>query len=251
MTIRRYAASISPTTTNIFHIRNPWIIAWWSAAFPGFGHYLLGKYMTGFILMVWEVVMNNYCQLNRAIYYSMIGKAPLALEMMREEGLWLYITVYVYSIWDCYRRANAYNKYYILACREGYHIKMKNFCSFEINILEKRKPVLALFWSALTPGLGHIYLNRLPSIIFGLVLWIYAAYYAKLYPCILYTAGGWFGKVHAAADPQYFLYLPSLYVFIIYDSYVNTVEYNKLMDKEQALFLERDYQNQGFRMPQQ
>lgn len=249
MTIRRYSASINPITTNIFHLRNPWIIAWWSAAFPGFGYYLLGKYLTGFILMLWEVLINNYSHLNEAIVYSMIGNFDAAKDVISEDGLWLYITVYVFNIWDSYRRTVEYNKYYVLSCREGYHISMKNMSSLEVNVLEKRKPIWAIFWSSLTPGLGHIYLNRLPSIIFGLILWIYAAYCSKLYQCIFYTASGRFEDVHKLADPQHFLYIPSLFVFIIYDSYINTVEYNKLMDKEQAKYLEKEYQHPRFKMP--
>ncbi|MFY4776776.1 hypothetical protein [Metabacillus sp. RGM 3146] len=249
MTIRRYAAFINPITTNIFHLRNPWIIAWWSAAFPGFGYYLLGKYLTGFILMLWEVLINNYSHLNEAIFYSMIGKFDTAKLVISEDGLWLYITVYVFNIWDSYRRAVEYNKYYVLSCREGYHIAMRNMSSLEVNVLEKRKPFWALFWSSLTPGLGHIYLNRLPSIIFGLILWIYVAYHSHLYQCIFYTASGRFSDVHQIANPQHFLYIPSLFVFIIYDSYINTVVYNKLMDKEQGKYLKKEYQHPRFKMP--
>lgn len=37
-TARRYSAHISIMGTTQIHLRNPYIIAWWSAAFPGFGH---------------------------------------------------------------------------------------------------------------------------------------------------------------------------------------------------------------------
>lgn len=39
---RRNLAHLSIFSIVCFHKRSPWIIAWWAAAFPGFGHYLLG-----------------------------------------------------------------------------------------------------------------------------------------------------------------------------------------------------------------
>ncbi|HEX9060162.1 MAG TPA: hypothetical protein VF941_08270 [Clostridia bacterium] len=43
-----YTASYN---SNILTLRNPWVTAWWSAAFPGFGHITMGIYIKGFILM--------------------------------------------------------------------------------------------------------------------------------------------------------------------------------------------------------
>ncbi|WP_082883867.1 hypothetical protein [Bacillus sp. SJS] len=246
---RRMIATVNPYMTNLFHLRNPFIVAWWSASFPGFGHVLLGKYITGFLLMVWEVFANNIAHLNEGIFYSMTGRPEAALKVMNEEWLWLYVTFYVFIIWDSYRQAIEYNKYYILSVREGAPIQMKNINPLEINVLEKRKPGYALFWSLLTPGLGHFYLNRLPSIVFGVFLWIITAYYSGLYKCVLYTVRGEFELVSQTANPQWFLFLPSLYVFLAYDSYVSTVEYNKLFDRELEKHLKASYQNRDFKMP--
>jgi hypothetical protein len=55
---RRYKAHVSIFGTTQFHLRNPYTIAWWSAAFPGFGHFLLSKYLLGLILFIWEVFVN-------------------------------------------------------------------------------------------------------------------------------------------------------------------------------------------------
>ncbi|WP_123915707.1 hypothetical protein [Bacillus sp. FJAT-42376] len=246
---RRLIAAVNPYMTNVFHLRNPFIVSWWSASFPGFGHVLLGKYITGFLLMAWEVFANNIAHLNEGIYYSMTGRPGMALDVMNEEWLWLYVTFYVFIIWDSYRQSIEYNKYFVLSFREGAPIQMKNISPLEINVLEKRKPVYALFWSLLTPGLGHFYLNRLPSIVFGVLFWIITAYYSGLYKCIFYTASGQFGLVHQIAQPQWFLFLPSLYVFLAYDSYVSTVEYNKLFDRELEKHMQSRYQHPDFKMP--
>lgn len=55
-TARRYTAHVSIFGTTQIHLRNPSIIAWWSAAFPGCGHLLLSKYLRGFVLFIWEVI---------------------------------------------------------------------------------------------------------------------------------------------------------------------------------------------------
>ena len=58
MQVRRYNQFTSAFNTNYIHLRNPWVTAWWSAAFPGFGHIHLGVYLKGFILFFWEIIIN-------------------------------------------------------------------------------------------------------------------------------------------------------------------------------------------------
>ncbi|MTH53177.1 hypothetical protein GKZ89_07100 [Bacillus mangrovi] len=246
---RRYIAAVNPYMTNAVHLRNPYIVSWWSASFPGFGHVLLGKYITGFLLMAWEVFANNISHLNEGIFYTMTGRHEKAMQVMNEEWLWLYVTFYVFIIWDSYRLSIEYNKFYVLSVREGAPILISNINPLEVNILEKRKPLYALFWSMLTPGLGHFYLNRLPTIVFGVLFWIITAYYSGLYKCVIYSAQGQFGQAIQAAEPQWFLFLPSLYVFLAYDSYVSAVEFNKLCDRELEKHVKTNYQAADFKMP--
>ncbi len=56
--LRRPKGHISSIATNMLHLKNPWVTAWWSAAFPGFGHIILGSYVKGFLLVVWELLIN-------------------------------------------------------------------------------------------------------------------------------------------------------------------------------------------------
>jgi len=70
-TARRYKAHVSIVGTTQLHLRNPFIIAGWSAAFPGFGHLLLSKYLRGYSLFMWEILVNNMAHLNQAIMYSL------------------------------------------------------------------------------------------------------------------------------------------------------------------------------------
>jgi hypothetical protein len=38
---------------------NPIMVAWWSAVFPGFGHYLLNQYIRATLLTLCEVTINT------------------------------------------------------------------------------------------------------------------------------------------------------------------------------------------------
>jgi hypothetical protein len=59
------------------------------------------------------------------------------------------------------------------------------------------------------------------------------------------------GKVHEATSvikPEWLLFIPSHYGFAMYDSYINTVENNKLYEKEQRHYLKENYQAKGFQI---
>lgn len=46
--VRRPKGTMNSLATNFFHLRNPLTMAWWSAAYPGFGHISMGNYISGF-----------------------------------------------------------------------------------------------------------------------------------------------------------------------------------------------------------
>jgi hypothetical protein len=54
---------------------------------------------------------------------------------------------------------------------------------------------------------------------------------------------GEFAKVSTIVEPEWLLFLPSVFFFAIYEAYVSTVENNKLFEKEQVRFLKKNYQN--------
>jgi hypothetical protein len=51
-TPRHPKAIISAFINNFIYIRNPYIIMWWSAALPGFGHIMLCRYFIGSKLII-------------------------------------------------------------------------------------------------------------------------------------------------------------------------------------------------------
>ena len=79
--------------------------------------------------------------------------------------------------------------------------------------------------------------------------WIVIVYFSKVLPAIHFTFQGQFDMARAVVNPQWLLNIPSVYLFAIYDAYINTVESNKLFEWELAKFLKRDYQDHAFPMP--
>lgn len=247
--VRRYIAYVSPFGTTQLHLRNPFVIAWWSLAFPGLGHLLLSKCLRGYLLFVWEVFLNINAHINLAILYSFTGRFQMAKDVLDLNWVLLYIPTYVFSVWDAYRTTIDLNLQYKLAAREDAEIRVFNINSLEINYLDKRSPWNTVAWSSLMPGLGHILLQRVPAGMIIIITSIVIAYEAKLLPAIHYTFFGQFDYAKSIINPQWFLNVPSVYLWAIYDAYENSVSNNKLFDWEQTRFLKKHYENKNFNMP--
>lgn len=246
---RRYRADIGSLSANSIHRRQPWVPAWWSAAFPGFGYLMLGMYSKGFCLILWELFINYNAKVNIAMMYSFTGRFESAKDILDLRWMLLYIAVYIYGIWDCYRLAVDFNKLSVLVERENAPLPPFKMNAFGINFLDKRTPSLPVFWSLLMPGLGHLYVRLIPTGFFLLTCWIGTAYFSHFFEAVHYTLMGSIAEAVAKLDPEWFLFMPSLYGFALYDSYVITVEYNKLFGVEQAQYFRRRYQSVRFPMP--
>lgn len=249
-TERRFKAYVSAIGTTQLHFRNPYIIAWWSAAFPGFGHLLLSKYLRGYALFLWEIVVNNMANINLAIVYSFTGNINMAKEVLEPRWMLLYLPVYFFGIWDSYRTTVDMNKVFILAERENADFASYNIGAVEINYLDKRRPIMAVLWSMFTPGLGQLYIHRVLTAAFTMIFMIVFVYYSNVLVAIHYLFIGEIGQATAVLDPQWFLFIPSHFGFGVYDSYVNTVENNKLFESEQRKFLKQKYQHFRVKIPQ-
>ena len=247
-TARRYKAHVSILGTTQLHLRNPYIVAWWSAAFPGFGHLLLSKYLRGYALFIWEVIVNLHSHVNLAMMYSFQGKIDLAKEVLNTRWLLMYIPVYLFAIWDSYRTTVDMNNVYLLAEREDHRFNTFTLGALEINYLDKRNPVLAVMWSLFIPGLGQLYIHRILTALF-LIIWLVAFfYYSHVLEAVSLLFLGEVQKATSVLKPKWLLMLPSLYGFAAYDAYMNTVENNKLYEKEQRKYLQENYQAADFQI---
>ncbi|MDT9027194.1 MULTISPECIES: hypothetical protein [Rossellomorea] len=245
-TARRYTAHVSILGTTQIHVRNPYIIAWWSAAFPGFGHLLLSKYLRGFVLFIWEVIVNLQANVNLAMIYSFQGEIEMAKEILDTRWLLIYIPVYIFGIWDSYRTTVDMNKVYILADREAHPFNSFSIGALEINYLDKRNPVMSVLWSLFIPGLGQLYVHRIVTAFFVIIWTVVFFYYSHGLEAISLLFLGEIKEATSVINPEWLLFFPSLYGFSIFDSYMNTVENNKLFEKEQRAFLKKNYQSPTF-----
>lgn len=82
---------------------NPLEVLFWSIAFPGFGQFLNGKFLKGFVLLNLEFVINTQSNLNTIIILSFRGNIQRAIEQTNYQWLMFYPCVYLFSIWDAYR----------------------------------------------------------------------------------------------------------------------------------------------------
>ena len=246
---RRYRAYVGSFNTNHIHLKTPWVPVWWSACFPGMGHLIHGAYLKGFILFFWEFTINLQANVNTAIIYSFIGQFDMAKEVLDTRWFLLYPPVYIIAMWDSYRKTIEINKLYILAKREKAPITPFQLTTLGVNYLDKRTPWLSIFWSIVMPGFGHLYLKRLPTGFFLLIIWIVMVYFSNVLPAIQLTMLGQFAEATQVLNPQWFLFMPSIYGFAIYKAYILTVEYNRLFKEEQAEFFQNSYQHPEFEMP--
>ncbi|WP_251554856.1 hypothetical protein [Neobacillus muris] len=247
-TARRYVAHVSILGTTQLHLRNPYIIAWWSAAFPGFGHLLLSKYLRGYALFIWEVAVNIQAHINSAMIYSFQGNIDMAKEVLNTRWLLMYIPVYLFGIWDSYRTTVDMNRVYLLAEREEHRFNSFSLGALEINYLDKRNPVVAVMWSLFIPGLGQLYIHRILTAIFVIVWLVVFYYFSHVQEAIFLLILGKVKEATSVLKPEWLLFIPSHYGFAVYDSYINTVENNKLFEKELRNHLTENYQSEGFQI---
>ncbi|WP_368895560.1 hypothetical protein [Priestia megaterium] len=243
---QRFKADVNSFGTVIIHRRNPYIVACWSMAFPRFGHLLLEKYVQGLLLVLWEVFVNQQTHLNRAMVYSFTGEIESAKAVLDVRLLFLYIPVYLFSIWDSYRTTVDLNKIAVLVEREDGPFNTFSINATGINYLEKRNPLVTFLWVLTIPSMGQLYLHRIVLAFFSLTWAVVFIYHSYLLEGIHYLILGNVEKSTGVLDAQWLSYIPSYYFFTIYEAYTNTVEYNKLFEKEQKNYLKSHYQSPNF-----
>ncbi len=246
---RRSVTHLSVLGITKLNLRNPLVIACWSMLFPGMGHLLISKYLRGFILLFWEFFINYKAHVNLLILYSFTGDFERAKQVVDIQWLMLYIPTYIFTIWDSYRTTVDLNNTYKLAAREDAEMKPFIIGALEINYLDKTTPWVSAIWSSFIPGSGQLYTNRIISATFLVISWIVLCYYSKALPALHYTLLGDFANAKSVLNMQWYLNIPSFYIFAIYDAYTCSVEINKLFDSEQTKFLKKEYQDSNFVMP--
>jgi len=112
---RRPLASLSFWGLTYLRPQSPYIVAWWSAAFPGFGHYLVNHNVRATLFTLSEFATNTLSHVNEAIVFSFCGDFAAAKGILRLPWLFGYVTIYFFAVWDSYRSALTQNKLHQLA----------------------------------------------------------------------------------------------------------------------------------------
>ena len=100
----------------------------------------------------------------------------------------------------------------------------------EIIINVNAKINLAMVYSF--TGLGSLYIHRMPSGFFAVSWTAVILYFSHFLEALQYTFMGSFDQAIAVLDPEWCLFLPSIYCFAAYEAYILAVELNKLYKKE-------------------
>jgi hypothetical protein len=240
---------LSPFNLNLLQLQNPYMVMWWSAALPGFGHLSMGKYVQGFILVIWEFVANLKGNINNGIVLSMIGDFEGAKKCLDFQWLFLYIPVYVFTIWDVYSRTIDTNKLTLLAVREQKPIPLMVMGEFGLHGLKPVSKWKAVFLSLALPGLAQIYMQRLFTGFFSITVWLVACYYSKFPVAVYHTMLGDFSVVIDSLQSEWLLFIPSIYTFCLYDAILMAPSVNRYFETEQAEYLMKEYQHPIFPMP--
>jgi TM2 domain-containing membrane protein YozV len=238
---RRQLTLLSQDGLTNLRWQNPLIIVWWSASFPGFGHFLLHNYIRGFMLSLWEVIINRLTHINEAIVYSFSGRIELAKEVL--EPLWVlaYMLVYMFAIWDSYLKAIDANKHYHLASMENSKLVPFLIRPLCISYLSLRRPWAAMICSCMIPGLGQLYNNRLALGFYGLFWWIIYMTLSRSHAVLLSLFQGNIQGNAMVLDPQWLLFMPSVIGGAMYDAFMTTRDNNHLFRLEQKQYFSERY----------
>ncbi len=246
---RRFRTYLSPYGANIIHKQNPYMIAWWSAAFPGFGHILLQQNIRGVILTLMEVFLNYNAKINLAMVYSFTGHFQAAKAAVNPKWAIIYLVLYTFTIFNSFHSASTLNLVSVLAKREHYQTRPLSMNTFEVYALDKLNPITALTWSMFMPGAGQLYIQRYLLGFFAFFWWGCYAYISNFYLSITYIFLGDLTLAKEVLDIQWLLFMPSVYAGAAFHCYQSCVEVNKAFKDEQRFHLENTYKAATLKLP--
>ncbi|MBU9724320.1 MULTISPECIES: hypothetical protein [Bacillaceae] len=241
---RRRIVVSNSLATNSLSYKKPLMVAWWSLAFPGFGHFLLGNHLFGVILVVFEFLINTLSGLNTAIYFSMLGDFQEAKEAIELKYFFVYIPIYIFAVWDSYRKAIELNMdiELTITSKEKFNINPFHLSILEVNSLRKKNTAMTLLWAFIMPPMLYIYIHRFITLVFTAIWWGALLYFTNIMEAVYYSAIGEFSKTKEILDPQWVLNLPSVYTFTIFDVHTKAIENNKMYELEMIHHLRSTYQ---------
>jgi len=245
---RRPLATISMFGITYLQRQNPYLIAWWSAVYPGFGHYMLNQYFRATLLTLSEVTTNTVSHINQAIVFSFCGQFEMAKAVLKKEWLLGYCAIYFFAIWDSYRSTLVHNKLCELAEFENEQLPCIILHPNEIQYLEQRKPWLAALYSFFFPCLGIFYNQRWALAFYGIGWWWVYLLLSHAHVSLMNLLLGNIEASISVLDPQWLLFMPSVMGGAIYYSFMTVIAHNRLYRLEQRQHLLKRYRNSKLRI---
>ncbi len=83
----------------------------WSFALPGFGQIYNGQLVLGIILVLLELIINQYSLLNISIFYSFHGDFQLGHDVINYQWGMYYPSIWAFSMWHAYNKSISINHY--------------------------------------------------------------------------------------------------------------------------------------------
>ncbi|MEQ2527822.1 hypothetical protein WMO40_14030 [Bacillaceae bacterium CLA-AA-H227] len=222
---------------------NPYMIAWWSAVFPGFGHYLLNQYTRATMLTLAEVSLNTMAHINEAMIYSFCGNFERATLVLEPRWALGYLTIYLIAISDSFRTALYQNKLYHLALFEHRQTPIVKIFPTEIQYIEIKSPILGALYSFFFPGLGQLYNHRYGLAFYAMLWWWIYMSLSKVHHAFIILAHGHLQDSISLLVPHWLLFMPSVMGGSIYHAYRTAIEHNHLFRIEQRRYLTKRYEN--------
>lgn len=216
---------------------SPFMIAWWSAAFPGFGHFLLNQYLRATFLTLSEVAFNTLAHINEAMVMSFCGHFDQAKAILEPRWTSGYVVVFCLSIWDSYRSAIYQNKLCLLADYENAAISNMRIYPSEILYVQPKNPRVAAVFSLLFPGFGQLYNHRIGLAFYAITWWWIFITLSHVNESVIYILTGRIKESVPFLRPHWLLFMPSVIGGSIYHAYTNAKEQNRLFNLEQRQYL--------------
>lgn len=230
----------------VLHNKSPWMPMWWSASLPGLGHLCQGAYFKGLALMSWETLVNFKAHINLAILYTFTGKFKKATEVLDTEWALFYGVIFCFAIYDSYRISVELSTMSRLERQQPRrYYQFMQMSSSGLNYLDRCNPWVALIWSALLTGFGHIYNKKFIKALILLTWTIAIIHFSHINNALIATFNGQFNRANEIVNYQWLLFFPSIYFFAIWDSYNDAVEMNKLFSDAQKSYLKKKYGPKG------
>ncbi|MEK0316432.1 hypothetical protein [Cohnella sp. 56] len=222
-------------------VPRPAMVAWWSAAFPGFGHFIINQYARGILLTLTEIAINRLCRLNDAIVFTFCGRFDDARYVLQEKWVFGYIVIYLFAIWDSSRSARLQGSLRSLSRFERQPLSRMLIHPLEVQYIERKNPRTGLFYSLLFPGLGQLYNQRFCLAFYIMFWWWTYIGMSNVFGATIELLYGSAARSTTMLSAHWLMFMPSALGGAAYHAYRGTIEQNKLFREEQHMHLEKKY----------